>query len=70
MSRSRRKHPMEPLKGKVMKKWKHQSNLKVGNNDDVPCGSYFKKLNDPWNSPTDGKRNPYNFIDNVKAYRK
>lgn len=38
-----------------MKDWKRQCNHRVRREDDLGDGRYYKKLNNPWASPADGK---------------
>lgn len=57
MSRSRKKYPIMWLCGSsaAMKKWKKESNKRIRHCDDVPSGKHYKKINDIWSSPSDGK---------------
>lgn len=55
MSRSYRK-PYGPVaRGASMKEWRRQAAKSVRNSDDVANGSSYKKLEDVWGSPSDGK---------------
>ena len=72
MSRSRKKHPIIPFaccgKGKAMKSAKTNAVRKVRRTslEDLPNGNYFKKLDERFMWPDDGKR----WDENEKAYRK
>lgn len=76
MSRSRKKIPIGWLcsgdHGK-MKKWKNQNDKSLRSIEgEIPSGSFYKKMNDPWSSPSDGKSwyNHYPPEEKWKAYRK
>jgi len=51
-----------------MKKWKKESNRSCRRKDDLYDGSFYKKINDIWNSPSDGKT--YSGNENPKYKRK
>lgn len=39
----------------AMKKWKRQNNRRVRRVLEVPSGKYYKKINEMWDAPDDGK---------------
>ena len=53
MSRSYR----EPYHGhpEKCKGWKQDWNRMIRRKDEIPNGSYYKKINDRWNSPLENK---------------
>lgn len=59
MSRSKKKNPYGNtvcIGRHVMKKWKTQLNRKIRRTvKSLHGGSYYKKINDTWNAPNDGK---------------
>jgi hypothetical protein len=62
MSRSRRKNPIRTVCGCTpheMKNWKKSCNRRMRRNisveEDIGNGSTYKKINDIWDSPSDGK---------------
>lgn len=40
-----------------MKKWKNQNDrsIRINKDEEIPSGSYYKKINDRWASAADGK---------------
>jgi len=75
MTRSRKKNPYVSNtccgdNAGAMKQWKKNCNRTVRRNDknnDVPSQpSYYKKLNNAWSAPTDGKH----LWNDPKGYRK
>lgn len=58
MSRSRKK-PFGSIccvSRRAMKDWRTQNNRTMRRNeDDLPDGNHYKRINDVWNSPSDGK---------------
>lgn len=70
MSRSRKKNPYHSLCGSgSMKEAKKQANIEVRrtNDEDLPDGKHYKKMNDRWSWPDDGK---ILLDDNPKWFRK
>jgi hypothetical protein len=71
MSRSKKKNPVVSIaccgKGESIKAYKKHANAVVKNSlEDIPSGSFYRKLNDRNSWPDDGKQRR----DNEKAYRK
>lgn len=71
MSRSYKKNPYIPFaccgKGKAMKSAKKNANSIVRQyNDDLPSGRFYKKLDERYAWPDDGKQR----FDDPKGYRK
>lgn len=72
MSRSRKKHPIIPIaccgKGSAMKAAKKAANRKVRSTviDTLPNGNFFRRLDERWSWPDDGKQ----WLDDPRAYRK
>lgn len=60
MSRSQKKQPFSWLchtSAGEMKKWKSDQNRKIRRNavEEMPNGNYYRRKNDIWSSPSDGK---------------
>lgn len=61
MSRSHRKNPYGNVcqsDNGAMKEWKKQSNRKLRRlaiDDNSPNGNHYRRINDIWSSPSDGK---------------
>lgn len=67
MSRSRKK-PYGAIASGRMNWWKADSNRIVRRSvDDIPDGRYYRRINDIWDSPSDGK---CRYINDEKAMRK
>lgn len=74
MSRSYKQNPYINTcgaKAGTMKFWKKTNERILRKEEspeksDLPSGSYYKKINDAWCAPNDGKH----YWDNPKAYRK
>ncbi len=72
MSRSYKKNPVVPIASagnneKAMKKAKCKANRKVRKfNDEISMGGQYKKLDERYTWPDDGKRR----FEDVRAYRK
>lgn len=69
VSRSRKKVPIISIascKPKSLRLAKKRANKRVRLKDDIAQGSEFKKIDDNWSWPNDGKK----YFDNEKGYRK
>lgn len=59
MSRSYKKPFVTLCDAGVMKDWKrlcNQSMRRMAKEEEIPNGRYYKRFNDVWGSPSDGKR--------------
>lgn len=69
MSRSRKKKPIISnacLTIKALKFFKNRANKIMRNEEEIPNGNYYRKLDNRWNWPGDGRQ----YWDDPKAYRK